>query len=105
VRLKLGPKAVVFSYDLKDAITGKPIRDYTITVTRLDTNYTFGGVEGDNKVLLPADTDMSIKFDVKGYQPWYYPGRNTQEAAAPLRGAAGEEKHVEVLLKPETAAP
>jgi hypothetical protein len=105
VRLQLGPKAVVFSYDLKDAVTGKPIRDYAITVTRLDTNYSFGGVEGDNKVLLPADTDMSIKFEVKGYQPWYYPGRNTQEAAAPLRGASGEEKHVEVLLKPETAAP
>ena len=105
VRLQLGPKAVVFSYDLKDAVTGKAIRNYTITVTRLDTNYSFSGVEGDNKVLLPADTDMSIRFEVKGYQPWYYPGRNTQEAAARLRGASGEEKHVEVLLKLETATP
>lgn len=105
VRAQLGPKAVVLSYDLKDAVTGKAIRDYTITVTRLDTNYTFGGTNSDRKVFLPADTDMSIKFEVKGYQPWYYPGRATQEAATPLRGVGGEEKHVEVLLKPETATP
>ena len=105
VRLQLGPKAVVFSYDLKDAVTGKQLKDYTITVTRVDNDYTFSGIEGGNKVLLPADTDMIIKLEVKGYQPWYYPGMSTKEAATPLRATRGEEKHVEVLLTPETNAP
>ena len=105
VRLQLGPKAVVFSYDLKDAVTGKAIRDYTITVTRADNNYEFSGVNRDNKVLLPADTEMNIKFEVKGYQPWYYPGHNTRAAAMALRGNVGEEKHVVVLLNPQTAKP
>lgn len=104
VRIQLGPKAVILHWQLKDADTSKPIKDYTITVTRVDTDYTFGGVEGGNTVLLPADTDMSIRFDVKGYEPWYYPGQNTKEAATPMRGAAGELKELEVLLKPEKAA-
>jgi hypothetical protein len=75
VRLELGPKAVVLRYDLKDAVTGKVIRDYTVMVTRIDTDYSFGGVEDNNTLLLPPDTDMSIKFEVKGYQPWYYRAR------------------------------
>jgi hypothetical protein len=104
VRLQLGPKAVVLHYYLKDEVTGKALHDYTITVTRLDTNYSFSGIEEGNKVLVPADTDMSIKFEVKGYEPWYYPGQNTKEAAASVRGAAGERKELEVLLKPEKAA-
>lgn len=105
IRLQMGPKAVVFSYDLNDAVTGKPIQDYTITVTRVDTNYSFSGVNRDNRVLLPADTDMNIKFEVKGYQPWYYPGHTTKEAAAPVRGSGGEERHISILLTPETGAP
>lgn len=104
VRLQLGPKAVVLHYNLKDAVTGKSIRDYTITVTRMDTNYSFSGIEDGNKVLVPADTDMSIRFDVKGYEPWYYPGQTTKEAALPVRGAVGETKELQVLLKPEKAA-
>jgi hypothetical protein len=56
VRLQLGPKAATLGFDLKDAVTGEPIRDYTITVTRIDTNYWFSGSVADNKVLLPADT-------------------------------------------------
>ena len=104
VRIQLGPKAVILHWQLKDAVTGKPLKEYHITVTRVDTDYTFGGVEGGNTVLLPADTDMSIRFDVKGYEPWYYPGQNTKEAATPMRGAAGEQKELEVLLKPQKAA-
>ena len=103
VTIQLGPKAVILHWQLKDAVTGKLIKDYTITVTRVDTDYTFGGVEGDNRVLLPADTDMNIKFEVKGYEPWYYPGQSTKEAATPMRGAAGEQKELEVLLMPEKA--
>ena len=106
VRIQLGPKAVVLHWHRKDAVTGKPIKDYTITVTRVDTDYTdytFGGVEGDNRVLLPADTDMNIEFEVKGYGAWYYPGQSSKEAAAPVRGAAGEEKELEVMLEPENA--
>jgi hypothetical protein len=105
VKVQIGSKAVVFRYDLKDAVTGKELRDYTITVTRIDTDYSFSGIEGDNKVLLPADTDMSIKFEVKGYQPWYYPGHSAKEAAMPLRGSGGDERHVSVLMRPETATP
>jgi len=48
---------------------------------------------------------MSIKFEAKGYEPWYYPGQNTKEAATALRGVAGEDKHLSVLLKPESASP
>ena len=105
VRLQLGPKAVTLGFDLKDAVTGKTIRDYTITVTRMDTNYWFGGSVADNKVLLPADTDMVIKFEVKGYKPWYYQGQTTMAAATPLRGSSGEVRHISVLLDPESAAP
>ena len=104
VRIQLGPKAVILHWRLKDAVTGQAIKDYTITVTRVDTDYTFGGVEGANTVLLPADTDMNIEFEVKGYKPWYYPGQSTKEAAAPLRGAAGERRELRVLLTPEKAA-
>ena len=62
VRIQLGPKAVILHWQLKDAVTGKPIKDYHITVTRVDTDYTFGGVEGGNRVLLPADTDMNMNL-------------------------------------------
>lgn len=86
VQLQLGPKAAVLHYDLKDAVTGKAMRKYTITVTRMDTDYSFSGTEAGNKVLVPADTDMSIKFEVKGYQPWYYPDPTAKEPAPPMRG-------------------
>ena len=105
VRIQLGPKAVVLEYELKDAVTGKTIKDYTLTVTRIDTDYTFGGVEADNRVLIPADTDMRLKFDVKGYQPWYYPGGATKDAATPLHGASGQLEHLVVLLQPTSAQP
>jgi hypothetical protein len=105
VRLQLGPKAVTLGFDLKDALTGEPIRDYTITLTRIDTNYWLSGSMADNKVLLPADTDMSIKIEVKGYKPWYFPGQVTIEGATPLRGSTGEVRHISVLLDPESAGP
>jgi len=103
VRIQLGPKAVTLQYDLKDAVTGKTLTDYSITLTRIDTDYAFGGSVQGNKVLLPADADMRIKIEVKGYEPWYYPGQSTEEAAMPLRGLSGEVKHLDVLLQPEVA--
>jgi hypothetical protein len=48
---------------------------------------------------------MSIKFEVSGYKPWYYPGQTTMEAATPLRGSSGEVRHISVLLDPEGARP
>jgi len=106
LRLQLGPKAVAFHYDLKDAVTGKEIRSYSVTVTRIDTNYTFSGNEANHTILLPANTEMDITFEAKGYQSWHYPGgQSSKEAAAPLRGVSGEAKNIEVLLKPEVAAP
>lgn len=93
VRLQLGPKAVILRYKLKDAITGKRLDDYSITVTRVDTNYTFGGTNSEYKMLLPADTDMKITFEVKGYQA------HTEI----LRDHPGIEKHLDVLLTPENA--
>jgi hypothetical protein len=105
VRIQLGPKAVVVEYELKDAVTGKAIKDYTLTVTRMDADYTFGGANADNRVLVPADTDMMIEFEVKGYQPWYYPGQTTKETAKPLHGAAGQLTHLVVLFQPTSVQP
>jgi hypothetical protein len=106
VRIQLGPKAVVLHYDLKDAVTSKEIRNYSVTVTRIDTNYTFSGNEANHTILLPANTDMDITFEAKGYQSWHYPGgQSSKEAVAPVRGVSGEAKNIEVLLKPEVSAP
>jgi hypothetical protein len=105
VRIQLGLRAVMLEYELKDAVTGNAIKDYTLTVTRLDTDYTFGGVNAENRVLIPADTDMRIEFEVKGYQPWYYSDQNSKDAATPLRGWAGEVKHLAVLLQRDRAQP
>jgi hypothetical protein len=77
LRLQLGPKAVAFHYDLKDAVTGKEIRNYSVTVTRIDTNYTFSGNEA-NHTILPASPDR--------YSPRLRCDRNTNSADQGVRG-------------------
>jgi hypothetical protein len=103
VRIQLGPKAVVLEYEVKDAVTGKALKDCTLTVTRIDIDYTFGG-SFDNRVLLPANIDMRLEFEVKGYQPWYYRGGADKGAAASLQAASGH-KHLVIFLQPSSEHP
>ncbi|MBZ5571512.1 MAG: carboxypeptidase-like regulatory domain-containing protein [Acidobacteriia bacterium] len=97
VTVRLGPKAGRLSWQCKDAITGLPMHP-TLSVKRTDSGDGFGGGVG-HSFLIPADTDVTLTVEARGYQTWYYPGTADKKQSAPLRVGAGEQKLLEIQLE------
>ncbi len=103
VRVQLGPKAHSLQYNIVDSVTGKPVTNPTIHITRADDPADFGGTGCiNNKCLVPSDAQVTVEFSAPGYQTWYYPGTGSKAAQTFIATAPGQTTKLDVLLQPVT---
>jgi hypothetical protein len=75
VVIRLGPKAGVLIGTVRDAITGATLYP-CLELRRPNGNFLSGSglIKANFRVLLPSETEVTVKMWLDGYRPWYYPG-------------------------------
>ncbi len=102
VTVRLGPKAMVLTWDVKDSATGRSLNNIvTFHITRTDEGEVRGG-SLDRKFLLPTDVAVTVEFSAKGYKTWYYPGTIDKATSTALRTTPGQAVALNVFLQPES---
>jgi hypothetical protein len=101
VTIRLGPKAGVLVGTVRDATTGAALYP-CIELRRPNGNFLSGSglVKAHFRVLIPSETDVTVKMWLDGYRPWYYPGTSEKSQVAPLHLRPDEQKVLEILLQP-----
>ncbi len=106
VTIRLGPKAGVLIGTVTNAVTGAPLNP-VVEFRRVSQPNNFlrgtGLVNAKYRVLVPSDTDFTMKVSLDSYQAWYYPGTAEESASTPLRLAPGQERTLDIQLKPASA--
>jgi len=99
VKVRLGPKAAVLEWNVRDSVTGSPVNPQDVSIHRVDTG---GGLSTSApskfSYLIPADADLVIEVSAKGYQTWYHPSYTVKGAETPLRAAPSENRKLEIAL-------
>lgn len=114
VDIKLGPKAGAIMGRVTDTVTGAPIKPYADIVvawagepTKMmatETDFRAGRVDpgtgkwismgnGKYRILVPPDTELTLKAITKGYKPYQYQGVITV--------GSGQDKVLDIQLQPE----
>ncbi len=102
VTVRLGPKAMILTWDVKDSATGRSLNNIvTFHITRTDEGEVRGG-SLDRKFLLPTDVPVTVEFSAKGYKTWYYPGTIDKAVSTALRTTPGQAVALNVFLQPES---
>jgi len=106
VTIRLGPKAGVLAGTVRDAVTGATLYP-CIELRRPNGNFLSGSglVKANFRVLIPSETDVTVKMWLDGYSSWYYPGTADKSQSAPLHLGPNEQKNLEILLQPSAADP
>jgi hypothetical protein len=104
VRIRLGPKAGVLIGTVRDAITGATLYP-CLELRRPNGNFLSrsGSIEANFRVLIPSETEVTVKMWLDGYRPWYYPGTDEKSRSAPLHLRPDEQKTLEILLQPNAS--
>lgn len=94
VTVKLGPRAGSLIFNVLDAVTAARIENASVKLHPLaDPKDVLGtNLGADFTVLIPADEDVSVEVEAKGYQPWHAPN--------PVRLSSGESKALAIGLHP-----
>lgn len=106
VTIRLGPKAGVLIGTVTDAVTGAPLNPVVEFRRASQPNYFLRGtglVKAKYRVLVPSDTDVTMKVWLDGYQAWYYPGIVDESASTSLRLESGQERTLDIQLQPANA--
>ena len=105
VEVRLGPKTAVLVGTISDAVTDAPLHACAgfspISQPNSSTAYP---VNPSYRLLIPAEAEVAVKVWLEGYEPWYFPGTERQSASTPMRLKPGEEKKVNVRLRPKKNA-
>lgn len=107
VTIQLGPKAGVLLGTISDALTGSPLSPCVKLKRAAEPNNFLsasGLVKAKYKLLIPSDAGILIEISLDGYRPWYYPGTAEKSAAQAILLKPGEEKNVDIRLRPDPAA-
>jgi hypothetical protein len=99
--IRLGPKAGVLTGTVRDAITGATLYP-CLELKRANGNFLSGSglIKANFLVLIPSETEVSVKMWLDGYKPWYYPGTDEESRSAPMRLRPNEQKTLGILLQP-----
>jgi len=94
VTVNVGPRAGSLIFNVVDAVTAARIENISVTLHPLaDPKVVLGtNLGADFMVLVPADEDVSVEVEAKGYQPWHAPN--------PVRLNSGESKALTIGLHP-----
>src|SRR6266850_7877302 len=101
VMIRLGSKAGVLIGTVRDAITGATLYP-CLELRRPDGNFLSGSgmIKAKFHVLIPSETEVTVKMWLDGYRPWYYPGTDEKSRSASVRLRPDEQKALEILLQP-----
>jgi hypothetical protein len=102
VTVRLGPKAMVLTWDVKDSATGRSLNNLVFfNITRADEGSS-GGSNGDRRMLIPTDVPVTVAFSAKGYKTWYYPGTMDKGVSTALHTMPGQALALNVFLQPDS---
>ena len=95
VVVRLGPRAASLVFNVIDAVTAARIENLSVGLRPFANQNEFLGTNlgADFRALIPADEDVSVEVEAKGYQTWTAPG--------PVRLASGESKTFTISLHPQ----
>lgn len=101
VTLKLGPKAGILDLEpVTDELTGREIRSAAITLRCADDNDFFiSKSTTEERILVPALTNVVVNITAAGYKPWPAPDRTAAEGRIFLRPE--QTQKLQVRLQPE----
>jgi hypothetical protein len=110
VVLKLGPKAGVLIPTVKDKFTGKPVKDFQVSWTILDSDEadsTSGGEtinQQTRRTIVPPEKYLVLTISAPGYKKWIYHDPSDPSRPAFIRFQPGVEKELLVELEPQAPA-
>jgi hypothetical protein len=104
VAIRLGPKAGVLVGTVRDAVTGATLYP-CVELRRPHGNFltSSGSIKAHFRVLIPSDTDVTVKMWLDGYKPWYYPDTDEKSRSVPVRLKPDEQLTLEILLQPSAS--
>jgi hypothetical protein len=103
VTILLGSKAGILVGTVADAINRTPLNPCVDFRRASDPNNFLSGtglVSAKYRVLVPSNQDVMMKIWYDGHLPWYYPGASNKSEAKPLLLKAGEERILNIRLRP-----
>jgi hypothetical protein len=106
VTIRLGPKAGVLVGTVTDAVTGAPLNPYVEFRRTYQPDCFLRGaglVNAKHRVLVPSDTDVTMKVRLESYRDWYYPGTGDKFVSGSLPLEPGQERTLNIQLQPRDA--
>lgn len=99
VSLRIGPKGGVLRIlSVTDAVTGRDLNNVTgVDLRKTDTPETFIGLGPSDHILIPAETDVTMRIEAEGYEPWPPAG---QLKLGQIRLASGQPLDLKIQLQP-----
>jgi len=108
VVLKLGPKAGMVIPSVTDKLTGKPVTDFEVGWTIINSDAPNGSSSGGQSIrrgvrgaIVPPEKYLVLTIYAPGYKKWFYYDPSDPSRPAFLRLQAGEEKELLVELEPQ----
>jgi hypothetical protein len=104
VMIRFGSKAGVLIGTVRDAITGATLYP-CLELRRPNGNFLSGSglIKENFRVLIPPETEVTVKMWLDGYRPWYYPGTDEKSQSAPVCLRPDEQETLEILLQPSAS--
>lgn len=107
VTIHLGPKAGVLQGAVTDAVTGAALNP-CVELRRASNPGNFlsgsGLIHRHYRLLIPSDAGVFVKIWLDGYEAWYYPSTIIKSAARAIRLKPGEERTLNISLRPDAQA-
>jgi hypothetical protein len=104
VTIRLGPKAGVLLGAVTDALTGAALNP-CVELRRASSPGNFlsgsGLIHRHYRLLIPSDAGVFVKLWLDGYEAWYYPGTAIKSAARPILLRPGEQRTLNISLRPD----
>jgi hypothetical protein len=101
ITVHLGQEAATIYGTILDAETGKPVEPCTQLQWKHAPSISWSGyglLKSQFRLLVPADTDITLVVWRWGYKPWFYEDENGSDA---LRVAASAQLELQVKLIPD----
>ncbi len=101
VTLHLGREAGTIFGTIVDAETGKPVEPCALLQWKHAPSISWSGyglLKSKFRLLIPADTDITVTVWLWGYEPWFYEAENGSDM---LRVRASNQLEVQIRLIPD----
>lgn len=104
VTIRLGPKAGVLQGEVTDAVNGAALNP-CVELRRASNPGNFlsgsGLIHRHYRLLIPSGVGVLVRIWLNGYEAWYYPGTVVKSAARPIRLKPGEQRTLNISLRPD----